>query len=323
MASNLTSKFSFIGIILSLLFCSCVDNYYDNYRDCPTCPSGNNNNDTTSSKKESYRVIFTANVDEEAVRSSTTPLQQNRYAVIYSFIYQGDYISTTDYVTQQAGILTPVSGKSLTLINGKYEFYGLSIGNKSVYPPAVTDLSTGIVSGLSNGVDYLTTQSLPNTISGNTTIPLTFSHACTQIMVEVVSANATTITIDSIGSAQISQPTTNNNILSLFTGRISPSSSIQTSLTSMYISGDTCHQILLPLTYSSPLTMKFSAYINGETSARNYTASIPLPNNNLAAGSSYLYEIEITESTVTFNTVNVKNWTEVNETGTPIIPTPQ
>ena len=132
MASNLTSKFSFIGIILSLLFCSCVDNYYDNYRDCPTCPSGNNNNDTTSSKKESYRVIFTANVDEEAVRSSTTPLQQNRYAVIYSFIYLGDYISTTDYVTQQAGILTPVSGKSLTLINGKYEFYGLSIDRKSV-----------------------------------------------------------------------------------------------------------------------------------------------------------------------------------------------
>ena len=141
-------------------------------------------------------------------------------------------------------------------------------------------------------------------------------------MVEVVSANATTITIDSIGSAQISQPTTNNNIFSLFTGRISPSSSIQTSLTSMYISGDTCHQILLPLTYSSPLTMKFSSYINGETSARNYTASIPLPTNNLASVSSYFYAIEITDSTFTFNTVHVKNCTDVNETVTPTIPPP-
>ena len=64
--------------------------------------------------------------------------------------------------------------------------------------------------------------------------------------------------------------------------------------------------------------MNFSAIINGEKEARDYSVKIPLVDDTLAAGSSYLYEIFITSSSVNFNSVNVKDWTEVNETGTPI-----
>ena len=328
MKSNLISTYYLIIVIFLFLLCSCVDNYYESSNTCQDCTgngsSTSTDSDSTSGSKETYRVIFLANVDEEAVKSSsTTPLQQNRYVVIYTFVYKEDYVSTTDYVTQQAGILTPVSGNALTLVDGKYEFYGLSVGNKSIYPPSVTDLSTGIVSGLSNGIDYLTTQSLPNTISGNTTIDLTFSHACTQVMVKIIPEDTATIKIDSITSAQISQPTTSGNILSLYTGIISSSKSLQSSMISMFITGDTCHQILLPMALAGPLNMDFSVYLNGETAARSYSTNIPVVNSQLLAGSSYFYEIEIDESTVTFNTVNVKDWTEVNESGTPLNPTPE
>ena len=91
----------------------------------------------------------------------------------------------------------------------------------------------------------------------------------------------------------------------------------------MFITVDTCNQILLPMALAGPLNMDFSVYLNGETASRSYSTNIPVVNSQLLAGSSYFYEIEIDESTVTFNTVNVKNWTEVNESGTPLHPTPE
>ena len=142
-------------------------------------------------------------------------------------------------------------------------------------------------------------------------------------MVKIIPEDTATIKIDSITSAQISQPTTSGNILSLYTGIISSSKSLQSSMISMFITGDTCHQILLPMALAGPLNMDFSVYLNGETAARSYSTNIPVVNSQLLAGSSYFYEIEIDESTVTFNTVNVKNWTEVNESGTPLNPTPE
>ena len=306
--------------LIFICFCSCVDNYYSNYTECPSCDNTSNTKDSSTTSNFS-KVIFTAIVDEEITRASTTPLQTNRFAMIYTFVYKEDHVSTLNYTTQEAGVLSPISGTPLTLIDGEYEFYALSIGNQAEYPPTVTNFSTGFVSGLSNGIDYLSAQSVPEVISGNTSVALTFSHACTQLMVEIVSADATTIKINSIDSASITPPINTGNVLSLFTGVISPSSSISSTYLGMNISGDTCHQILLPLKYSSPLKMYFEVTINDETQSRSYTADIPLLNNTLSEGTSYLYEILLSENEVTFNNVTVKDWTEVNETGDPITPT--
>ncbi len=306
-------------ILCIVILSSCGDNHIINdiYVDYPF-----SNNDSTSisnGSKQTYRVSFTAMVDEVVTKTTnTTPLQASRYVTIYTFIYMNDYVTTKSYQTAQAGLLSPVDGDILSIPDGSYEFYALSVGNKPVYPPTVTDFSTGFATPLSNGIDYLSAQLTNESISGNTTIPLTFSHACSQIMIKIVPEDASLTTLDSITSATISAPSTTSLFLSLFTGRISQSRALSSTAETMYISGDTCHQILLPLTYTGDLTMNFSAIINGEKEARDYSVKIPLVDDTLAAGSSYLYEIFITSSSVNFNSVNVKDWTEVNETGTPI-----
>ena len=138
MKSNLISTYYLIIVIFLFLLCSCVDNYYESSNTCQDCTgngsSTSTDSDSTSGSKETYRVIFLANVDEEAVKSSsTTPLQQNRYVVIYTFVYKEDYVSTTDYVTLHAGILTPDSVHALPLVECKYVSYGLLVGNKGLY----------------------------------------------------------------------------------------------------------------------------------------------------------------------------------------------
>ncbi|MGL4294030.1 MAG: hypothetical protein ACRCSQ_10705 [Bacteroidales bacterium] len=39
-------------------------------------------------------------------------------------------------------------------------------------------------------------------------------------------------------------------------------------------------------------------------------------------GTSYAYQINIVEEEVVISTATVNNWTEVNETGNPLKPTP-
>ena len=48
---------------------------------------------------------------------------------------------------------------------------------------------------------------------------------------------------------------------------------------------------------------------------------VSVPGGELKAGDSYLFNAIIDGNTVTFSSVNVKNWTEVDETGNPLYPT--
>ncbi len=306
----------FTLITLSLMaLMSCTKNYYYDY-DCHS-----NNSSNTGDK--SYTIKFNALVNKISAStrtSSATALQANRYVTVYTFQGHGDEVAETDYKTVQSGILTPVDG-DLSLPVGTYDFYSLSIGNQDTYAAKVTDLETGIMEDLSNGLDYLTCVMENEAISGPTTMDLTFNHEASQVMVIIVSGSTTT-TVDSIYSATISQPNSSACILDLFTGFISPSTSLASTPIAMAITDSLCQQILLPLRYSGSLTMDFLAYINGGSTPMSYTVAIPLVNGNLASGSSYEYKVEVTEDKVSIATASVNPWTEVNETGTPLTPTP-
>ena len=298
---------------------SCVKNYY---YEC----DGNNSSDNGTTTDKSYMVKFSALVNKVAssTRTSTaTPLQQNRFVTVYSFQGQGDEVAETNYKTVQSGVLSPVNG-DLSLPVGTYDFYAMSIGNQATYPPTVSSLSTGIVNGLSNGIDYLSCVMTDNAISGPTTIDLTFNHIASQIIVTIESGSSTT-TVDSIYSATITPPavTSSSPVFSLFTGNMTRSTSLSTTPISMAITDSLCQQILLPLTYSGSLTMDFQAYVNGASSPMKYTVAIPLVNGALASKSSYVYKVVITEDTVSIATASVNPWTEVDETGSPLTPTPQ
>ena len=59
--------------------------------------------------------------------------------------------------------------------------------------------------------------------------------------------------------------------------------------------------------------------INGLTA--QYITQIPLPDGELKAGNSYLFKAVINGNSVTLASVNVKDWTDVDETGKPLYPT--
>ena len=68
------------------------------------------------------------------------------------------------------------------------------------------------------------------------------------------------------------------------------------------------------------LNFTFTITLKDQASARNYTASIPIPNNALEAGNSYMFTVTFVNDEITFNnTVNVINWVNVSG-GKPVIP---
>ncbi len=304
-------------ILCCALMSSCVKNYY---YDC----DGNGTDTGGGTTGVEYPVRFTANVNQESDAilraASATPLQANRYVTVYSFLYKEDYLQElTDYQTLKSGILSPVTGKGLYLVEGNYEFYALSIGNKNIYPPTVFDYHTGTVGELQNGIDYLADVIQLEKITQPTNIALTFNHMASQVMV-IVESGSSTLTIDSIADATISAPLASTSEIYLFTGTISPSKSLADSPITMAVNDSLCQQILLPLNYDGTLTMKFSAYINGRNVPRNFTVDVPLVNNQLKGGSSYKYKVLLDDYNANIATATVNPWTEVDETGKPLTP---
>lgn len=311
-----------VMLLCALALTGCVKNYYyecDGSGDDSSGGGGGTN-------AQEYAVKFRANVNQESnaiVRAgASTPLQQNRYVTVYSFLYQNNrLVELTDYHTVQSGILSPVTGSGLSLPAANYDFYALAVGNKPIYAPTVFDYQTGVVDELSNGIDYLGSMIQKQMISQPTSINLAFNHMASQVKVIVESGAATTV-VDSIAAATISAPLATSVSIHLFDGTISSATSLSPTSISMAITDSLCQQILLPLKYSGNLTMNFAAYVNRSTTPINYSVAIPLVNGMLKSGSSYEYKVLINESKVDIATASVNPWTEVDETGTPITPTP-
>ncbi len=282
--------------------------------------SGTNNNNNPSDSG-SYNIRFLADIDPVKRKSGTTLLQQNRYVTIYTYAQLNDFVNSISYKTSQAGFLTPIDGSEQKLVPGSYDFYAVGIANMPLPPPIFSDVESGIYRELNNGIDYIKASIRSQTINTNTILPLTMNHVCSQIIVNVASADAS-IKVDSLANATIEQPDASQVIMSLFTGTISSSSSLATEPISMNINDMSCHQILLPLKHSGALKMNFGAYINGSTTPNNYSVEIPIINANLSSGSSYVYSILVDRNQVVFNTVRINDWTEVDETGKPITATP-
>ena len=285
--------------------------------------TSNGNNGSGSDTTILYTVKFRAGTDTYVTKATgLSALQQNRYVEVYCYYNMDDFKDSVLYNTVRAGVLSPVSGNQLQVPPASYEFYAIGIANRVLTPPSFTNLEYGMSSNnLQNGIDYIGGYIVDQEVAQDMDLTLTMSHACAQIIVEVGSASES-ITVDSLSGVTITPPSTANSKFVLFTGLITPATTLSNSTPlAMNVNGTVCNQIVLPLSYSGDLTFTFTAYINGSTTGRQYSANIPLVNNKLASGSSYKYSIEIGESTVTFGNVVVTNWVEVDETGTPISPT--
>ena len=88
----------------------------------------------------------------------------------------------------------------------------------------------------------------------------------------------------------------------------------------MGITGNLAQYIMLPVKTTAPLQVSFDARINDEATSRTYDVEVPLPNGELKAGESYLFKAVIEGNQITFPSVSVAGWTDVDETGNPLYP---
>lgn len=273
----------------------------------------------TINQGEKYEVAFTGAVNALATKG-TSALQANRNVSVVAFNLKSDVPILKSYFTETEGVLSPVRNIPLSVLPGMYDFYAYAIGN-GASPLPLVETDNGRVAKISNGVDYLCANLTNETINGPASYNLLFNHVCAQVIVNVAASEATLV-VDSILSASIQQPDASSTFLSLYSGNVISTPVLAADSLPMNVNKLSCNQIMVPVTRTDSLAMRFSVFLNGELNSRSYALKVPLPDGKLLGGSSYTFLVNIAEETVSFVDASVNDWTEVDETGRPITPTP-
>ena len=300
-------------ISIVLLLAGCAKNETIIYE----WPYNGDEDNGNSHNTENTLITFSAALENRALTRAMSPMSKGIISQVYAF-------KTTDsrlrepvadglYTTASVGMLTGVKGYKMYLSNGAYNMYALS-NNSSATPPAIND---GKSTPLQNGIDYLWWENTQQDISTSQVhIPIVFQHVSAQVVLEL-SAGAG-VTLDSVVSATILPPIPGASLHLQF-GIIDAAKEYDTTPFEMGINKFLAQAIILPLNIDTPMALTLNVLVNGETTPRNYTANIPVP-GKFAGGFSYVYSVVIDDNTVSFSDVNIKNWTEIDETGKPIYP---
>lgn len=308
-----TQVVAFICAII--LFSGCTKNIITLDIGDENKPTGENNPDGTS------LITFNASVeDRNLLTRAMSPMNQGIKSTLYAFdpsTLNGNKSTPSAqglYITSSPGVLTGVNGYKMYLENGIFDFYAVS-DNFSTIPPK---FSAGKSEPLFNGIDYLWWHS-PNldVASSQVNIPVVYLHAATQVVIEITEGDS--IQLNKLVSAMITPPESGAS-MELATGVIPPATKLDIP-DRMGINGTITQYIMLPLKISTPMSLTLEVMVNGENTSRTYTVDVPVPDGELKAGNSYLFNAIIGGNAVTFSSVNVKNWTEVDETGNPLYPT--
>ena len=251
-----------------------------------TTPNGSSGNEDPGN---STLVTFNASVEGRNLLRSMSPMNKGIQSRVYVFDSsagtKGSPEASGLYITSSPGVLTGSDGYKMFLSNGTYNFYAVS-DNFSTIPPTFT---SGVSAPLFNGIDYLWWSAIQQDVnSSQINIPIVYGHVATQVVVELTGGEG--ITINQLVSAMITPP----------------------------VVGAT---IMLPIRHTAPMTLTLEISADNENSTRTYTTQIPLPDGELKAGNSYLFKAVINGNSVTLASVNVKDWTDVDETGKPLYPT--
>ena len=257
-----------------------------------TTPNGSSGNEDPGN---STLVTFNASVEGRNLLRSMSPMNKGIQSRVYVFDSnagtKGSPEASGLYITSSPGVLTGSDGYKMFLSNGTYNFYAVS-DNFSTIPPTFT---SGVSEPLFNGIDYV----------------------ATQVVVELTGGEG--ITINQLVSAMITPPVVGAT-MDLGTGVITPATAFGKA-DKMGINGLTAQYIMLPIRHTAPMTLTLEISADNENSTRTYTTQIPLPDGELKAGNSYLFKAVINGNSVTLASVNVKDWTDVDETGKPLYPT--
>ncbi len=270
--------------------------------------------------KGSALITFNASVENRNLLTrAMSPMEKGIQNRLFAYKYPAANLATISpmaeglYITSSPGILMGSDGYKMYLQNGIYDFYAVS-DNFSTVPPTFT---AGVSEPLYNGIDYLWWHSPEHDVnSTQVNVPIVYLHAATQVVFQVTAG--TGLKLEKLVSAMITPPQPGGR-MNIGTGEIPPATTYGTA-DKMGINGMLAQYIMLPLQTDTPLTLTLELLIEGETDSRDYEVKVPVPDGQLKAGNSYLFLTVIDENSVTFPSVSIKNWTEVDEEGNPLYP---
>lgn len=305
---------------------SCSKNINDIYITTQTPGNNGNNNGNNGSggsgtNDNQALLQFSAGIESQNTKS-VNAFPQGRFATIYSYpsgtaTTSADPTVSMSYTANSPGILSPVGGTAMYLPNGNWDFYSVATNQKSA--SAIPVFNKGLSGTLLNGIDYIYWSASKLAVAPpQLTIPITYSHSCTQVTVKLVSGNG--ITIDSLISATIT-PSQTSSTMALSTGVITPATALSSTPVNMGVAAHVAHYTMLPVQTSSKANATFSILINGEKTARNYQVSFSIPSTGWTAGNSYVYQATVNANEIVFSPVSVRDWIPVDETNIPLYPT--
>lgn len=272
-----------------------------------------------SPSKGNALVTFNASIEGRNITRSMSPMKKGVKSHLYAYLAPTGAISQETpsaigiYVTSTPGVLAGADGYKMYLSNGTYNFYAVS-DNYSTIPPTFYGKES---EPLFNGIDYLWWGSQGQDVaSSQVNIPIVFKHSGTQVVIEVSAGES--LVLNKLISATIT-PAEPGATMTLTTGVIEPTTTYDRP-DKMGIKSFTAQYIMLPLETSDPMKLTLEVLADGETTTRTYNGLIPVPDGELMAGNSYVFSAIIDEDAVSFPSVSVKDWTEVDETGNPLYP---
>ena len=229
------------------------------------------------------------------------------------------------YSSQNAGTLTPLEAPDLSLNVGNYSLYAPGNNSEGKAVPVFTGTT---YSNLQNNNDYIWWTKNITVAGSSETIDMTLDHCCSQILVKL---NASGDAVKGVTTMTLTPSSTQNSPWDLTTGVITPATAL-TAAMNMGITqkSDTLYYgqlIMMPLNAtasSDSLTINIGVtYASG---TQNYTAKLPVYKANSGAspafkpGICYIYNLSISASGITIQTVDVTNWVDVTVNNEPIIP---
>lgn len=267
-------------------------------------------------------------------------------------------VASHEYVAGSNGGLTGTDSYTMQLGKGTYDFYGVSENSTTASAP-VFDQSGTKTGDLSNNVDYLWVKVANKSISSSSTdqnIDLTFERKAVKIAITIKSGTGIELIgwdgmTDGSGTANadaatITPPVVTNCVMTLSTGVIAQSTSLNTTPANMKteaIADDAANSnkkktsvsyIMLPLgkhegTAPSPtVTLKVKVKVGGQTTEelRTYTADLKAPDGTDAefqSGNQYNYTATLNANGITFTGAKVTKWEEktISEDLKPTEPT--
>lgn len=306
---------------------------------------------------DKYSVQFKGGISLTQTKAASENIGNGVKATIYAYESgkTDASVASHEYEAGSSGDLTGTESYTMQLGKGTYDFYGVSANSSTTSAPAFSSTTT---SALSNNVDYLWVKAAGKSISSSSSdqnIDLTFERKAVKIVITIKSGTGIELTgwkdegndgVDA-DAATITPPEATNCVMTLSTGAIAQSTSLNTdaaNMTTGAIEADsdngskkktTVSYIMLPLgknegvTPSPTVILKVKVKVGTQTTEelRTYTADLKAPSgtgDEFKSGNQYNYTATLNANGITFTGAKVTNWeAQTGDALTPTEPDPE